>query len=68
MGKGRLSSPKCIVKIHVCGGDDEMFAAEDLLKKRLERNGWELSNKIESPGASINSKFGDQLSIFDLLE
>ncbi|MEW2161056.1 polymorphic toxin-type HINT domain-containing protein [Streptomyces sp. NPDC007189] len=65
MRKGRVSSPNCVLTIHVCGGDDEMFAAEDELKTRLEDNGWDLSNKIESPGARIRQRDGDQLTLFD---
>jgi RHS repeat-associated protein len=66
MRDGRVSNPKCVLKIHVCGGDDELFAAEDELMSRLRSHGVPLSNKSTSPGAKIRARQGDQLTLFDL--
>jgi GIY-YIG catalytic domain len=63
MRNGRISSPRCVLRIHVCGDDDALLMAEDELMSRLRSHGVPLSNSIASPGAALRRQ-AEQLKLF----
>jgi hypothetical protein len=51
--QGRLSSVEDAQCLHVCGTEDDVFAAEHQTMVRLQQQGVQLSNDIASPGKAI---------------
>ncbi len=51
--RGRLSQVEDADCLHVCGTEDDVFAAEDEMITRLKSQGVPLSNQIASPGRAI---------------
>jgi large repetitive protein len=65
VSQGRLTSQAAADCLHVCGTEDDVFAAEAQRISDLEEQGVSLSNKIASPGkAIINARNYVQLPLW----